>query len=704
MQGQTALIEQIRQGVLAEILCQIPAGIVVAEAPSGRIILYNPEAERIWRRTWQPGEEIWKYRQGCMFRADGQVYGPGELPLARALRDGEIVSGEEVWILRGDGTRAAITVSSAPLRDANGQIVAAIVAYIDISDRACAEEELRRAQERLQGLINSVDGIVWEVDVATFRFTFVSEQAVAILGYPLEDWYEPNFWAGILHPEDRNWAVEFCMDRTRRCESHDFEYRVLTRDGRIVWLRDIVSVIMADGHAVSLRGIMVDITSRKQAEQDRERLLRSEQTARTAAELEHQRSRFLADVSRQLAGSLDYEKTLAMISQLAVPFLADWAASVVLEPDGRLRSVLIATEPVKAELARELEQCFAPNLEAPVGIPLVLRTGESVLYEYVTEAMLQSDEERWPIVGIRDPHQLGLIHQLGMTSYIAVPLRMRGRLFGAMVFVSARKERRYGASDLSMAEDMAQRVSLALDNALLYNDAQAAIRLRDEFLSIAAHELYTPLSSLQLVVQQLTGGTTTVSPETRIRLFQILKRQTNRLTRLISTLLDASRIHTGGIVFRREVVDLAALVRDLTEQFAEELAQAHCPLSLELPHRPVLGHWDHLRLEQVVANLLSNAIKFGAGKSIAIRVDEEAGRARLEVEDHGIGIAPSQLSHIFGQFERAVPVREYGGLGLGLYIARSIVEGFGGTIRVVSTVGQGSTFTVELPCPSVGSG
>jgi signal transduction histidine kinase len=146
-------------------------------------------------------------------------------------------------------------------------------------------------------------------------------------------------------------------------------------------------------------------------------------------------------------------------------------------------------------------------------------------------------------------------------------------------------------------------------------------------------------------------------------------------------------------------VDLTAVTREVLDQFAAELARAGCATELEAPH-PVLGRWDPLRIEQVVANLLSNACKYGAGKPIRISVEVNGDRARLSVRDHGIGIAPADRERIFERFERAASARHYGGLGLGLYITRQVVEAHGGTIRVVSHTGAGSTFAVELPLES----
>ena len=180
------------------------------------------------------------------------------------------------------------------------------------------------------------------------------------------------------------------------------------------------------------------------------------------------------------------------------------------------------------------------------------------------------------------------------------------------------------------------------------------------------------------------------------RRIALIDRQTARIARLVEMLLDVSRIHAGRLDIEIEQVDLSALVPEVAARFTAELTRANCTLGL-LIAPSVVGAWDRLRLDQVITNLLSNAIKFGPGKPIEVGLESVGACARLWVRDHGIGIAPERQRHIFGRFERAVPSRSYGGLGLGLYISRTIVEALGGTIKVESEPGEGSTFTVELP-------
>jgi signal transduction histidine kinase len=259
-------------------------------------------------------------------------------------------------------------------------------------------------------------------------------------------------------------------------------------------------------------------------------------------------------------------------------------------------------------------------------------------------------------------------------------------------------DRFYSNEDLALAQELADRGALAVQNARLYEQSQRAIRTRDDFLSIASHELRTPLTSLKLVVQGLRHRQVPPSLEKLERAVSLADRQITKLGRLVDELLDVSRIQSDQLRIELEQVDLVALVREVATSFAADLAQARCQLELR-GSTPVVGFWDRDKLEHVVANLLSNAAKFGAGQPIEITVEDHAGTARLVVTDYGIGIETTCLQSIFEKFERAVSARSYGGLGLGLYITRIIAEALGGTVTAQSPgLGKGATFTVELPC------
>ncbi|MFY0568632.1 ATP-binding protein [Archangium lansingense] len=249
---------------------------------------------------------------------------------------------------------------------------------------------------------------------------------------------------------------------------------------------------------------------------------------------------------------------------------------------------------------------------------------------------------------------------------------------------------------ISVLQDITEHKRAEEERSRLYHAAQEAIRARDVFLAVASHELKTPLTSLQLSLQQGLRGLRHQEHDKALTQLGLAEQQSRRLGALINELLDVSRLVTRGPELSLERVDLEALVRRVVAQDEARAARSGSRLVLET-RGPAVGLWDALRLEQVLLNLLSNAIKFGEGKPIEVKVDADAEQARLTVKDEGIGISPEALSRIFERFERAVPERHYGGLGLGLWLARQIVQAHGGTLFVESTVGKGSTFHVQLP-------
>jgi PAS domain S-box-containing protein len=258
-----------------------------------------------------------------------------------------------------------------------------------------------------------------------------------------------------------------------------------------------------------------------------------------------------------------------------------------------------------------------------------------------------------------------------------------------------------GGRIISIARDITDRQRAQLERELLYREAVDAVRARDEFLSVASHELKTPISALHLQIETLLRALrkepeTPLPPDKAKEKLALIERQIDRLARLIGELMDVSRITAGRLRLELEETDLVAVVRDVISRHAEEATRASAPIEVDVGDS-VIGRWDHLRLEQVVTNLLTNAIKFGAGNPIEIGVEETAERAILTVADRGEGIAPGDVDRIFQRYEQATTSRAHAGLGLGLYIVRQIVEAHGGSIRVESQRGAGSTFTVELP-------
>jgi signal transduction histidine kinase len=400
---------------------------------------------------------------------------------------------------------------------------------------------------------------------------------------------------------------------------------------------------------------------------------------------------FIAEAASILTSSLDYRTTLSNVARLLVPGFADWCSVELLE-DGVPTQVAVAhADPEKVALARELRERYPPQADDPGGIYDTLRTSEARLYREIPDAVL--------VAATRHPEHLRILRELGLRSAIAVPLVARGRTLGSLILVSTREGRRYGASDLATAQELARHSAAAVDNARLFREVQQAVSIRDVFLSVAGHELRTPLTALKLQLQLVERLAKADGPVDLLRVAAAgtsAVRQADRLERLINELLDVSRIVAGKVRLDFQEVDLAALAREVADRFGEELARAGCTLRFEAGEN-VVGRWDPARLDQVLTNLLGNAIKYGKGSALEVTVERLGGEARLSVRDHGIGIAPEHQARIFGRFERAVSERHYGGLGLGLWIAREVVDSLGGSIRCESGLGQGSTFTVVLP-------
>ncbi len=625
------------------------------------------------------------------------VLGAGEEPSAmliahqRALR-GESARYDTEWSHR------TLEVRVEPSFDEEGRCTGTIGLAVDVTLQRREEEELRTNAERLRTLLETTPDAIYlkdekgrwlEVNDAgrqLFRLSREQYQGLTDLELSkLDDFFREAFIA-CYDSDQQTWATGGPTRQEELVPQPDGTARILEVTK--------VPLFHPNGQRKGLVVLGRDLTHRRMAERERDRLLHQEKEARAAAEEARRRSEFLSSASRVLADSLDYDATLATVARLGLPFLGEWCGVDLTGED--LRAVRLATahtDSLKEPGTTRLQECV-PDLEAPGGIAEVIRTRRPLVLEL-------SGEEGVLALCPHGGTHLDTVRELGLRSGLSVPLVARGRTMGALTFASVHPDR-YRDEDVKLAEDLAWRAALAVDNARLYRESQEAILARDEFLSIASHELRTPITALRLGVQRLfrlaRGGAEPPWKAVAASL-EAVERQGRRLTLLIDGLLDVSRLQSHRIQLDLEVVDLAEVARDVVAQLGGVLARTHTPLTLRA-ETPVVGQWDRLRLEQVVTNLLDNAIKYGAEALIEVTVASQDGAALLTLKDRGIGIPPERLPFIFGRFERAVSSRHYGGLGLGLYIVRQIVELHGGSIHVESTPGQGSTFTVRLPLSS----
>jgi PAS domain S-box-containing protein len=421
---------------------------------------------------------------------------------------------------------------------------------------------------------------------------------------------------------------------------------------------------------------------------ERARLYDVESRARRQAEVAGHRSSFLAKASAILSSSLDYQATLTNLARLAVPRIADWCLVELADGEAGSELVVADGDPSQVERLREHRRRVPPDPAAQVGVARVIASGRSELHRDISEPLLSSFAP--------DGEYKAFLRRLGFRSAIVVPMTARGRTLGAIALIAASSERRFEQADLEMAEELGLRAAMAIDNARLYEEAREADRRKDEFLAMLGHELRNPLAPILtgIKLMQLRG----VGGE---RERQIIERQVNYLVRLVDDLLDVSRITRGRVELRREPVELASVVAKAIEMASPLYEQRSHLLSVEVPRTGLLVDVDQVRLAQVMANLLTNAAKYTDPRgAVVVRGRRERGQVVVSVIDNGIGIHSDVLPGIFDMFvqgERALD-RSQGGLGIGLTLARNLVEAHGGSIEAHSAGrGHGSEFIVRLP-------
>ena len=397
----------------------------------------------------------------------------------------------------------------------------------------------------------------------------------------------------------------------------------------------------------------------------------------------------LADASRAFAGGLEYKATLDTVARRLGDLIGDSALIRMVSDDGEWLVPVAVYHPDadRAALRRRVLE-GSPQRVGEGLTARVLATGEPLRVADLTREFVRKEmkPEYWPFLD-------------GACSLLIAPLTHRRQVLGHITMLRDAGRPAYTQEDEALLEDLARRAAQAIENARLYGQAQAAVVARDEFLSIASHELRTPLTALRLALENMrrvSAREAAAGPSPQIeRVLSAAERAGQRLENLVEALLDVSRIHMGRLELDVAPVDLGEVVGEALSELEDELAQSGSTATAE--GEATVGQWDRLRLGQVVTNLLSNAVKYGAAKPIEVRWGLRGGRAWLTVRDHGIGIDEGDQRHIFERFERAVSSQNYGGLGLGLYIVKRILEAHGGSVTVASTPGEGAAFTVDLP-------
>jgi PAS domain S-box-containing protein len=701
----------------------------------GVVVSWNPGVARLI--GYEEGEFIGR-PVSMIFTPEDVEQGAHQKEMRTAAAAGR--AEDERWHVRKDGTRFWASGLIMPLRGESGGVRGYVKVMRDVTERRLAQEQLReverRAVENYAQLLDKVASIAQTLGTARdlmtifralrdFALTSVPCNGIFISLYeseregrsPVYAWSEgeevdlselppmpmsnsPHSRAvatgEIILTDDFQAAMagqpvlHVGLERDPRLPRSSLAAPMIVM-GRTVGGFEVQSLEPAaytQEHATAMR-MAANLAA---IAIENVQLFRREKEARSLAEDAELRSAFLAEASTLLTTSLDYHTTLKNLTHLVVPRLADWCAIDMPDENGGLKRVAIAhTDSSKEELARQMSSRYPYDMDGGHPIVKALRTGQATLTEEVTEEMLTA---AYPIAERR-----AYVRELGLKSFMIVPLIVRGRTLGVITFVIAETERRYAKTDLAFAEDLARRAAMAVDNSRLYGEVEQANRLKDEFLATLSHELRTPLTAILGWSRLLRAGSLDESGGGRA--LEAIERNALSQKQLIDDILDVSRIITGKLQLRRQSVSLVSVIEGAVDSIRPAAEAKNIEVRLHLTPRAGLVSGDPDRLQQVVWNLLSNGVKFTPEHGrVEVRLERSGSSVQIRVSDTGRGIPKEFLPYVFDRFRQAdqTATRSHGGLGLGLSVVRHLVELHGGTVKAESGgEGQGATLTVNLP-------
>ncbi|HWA74424.1 MAG TPA: PAS domain S-box protein [Polyangiaceae bacterium] len=561
-------------------------------------------------------------------------------------------------------------------RDERMLVAVAAQAAVAI-DNARLHAATMTAEQQYRALAESSPQLVWTT-TPDGRVEYCNPQFLAYVGLSLEQLRRGPVWELLVHPEDMQRAIDAWTKALSTGEPYDVEYRFRrASDGSYRWfLARGACVRDGEGRIARWVGSCTDIDDRKRTEETH---------------------RFVAEAGALLASSLDYRQTLPALARLAVPHMADWCSIELLNSNGDLeRIAVVHADPHRLDLIREIEHQY-PADENDAARRIV-RTGASEHVRELTDDML--------IASSRGPHHLELIRELGLRSWMAVPIIVDRRTIGVISFASSESGRLFEQRDLDIAEELGRRVGTAIDNARLFEmtqrerlRAEEASRAKDELLGVTSHELRTPLSAILGWIRMLRSGH--LSEEKRARALETIERNAKIQVQLVEDLLDFNRVITGRLRLSLAPLEPTQVVEAAIDVVRPAADAKNVRLQVLLDPDAGTLNGDAERLQQVVWNLLSNAVKFTPkGGRVYVRMQREDSHVEIVVADTGSGIAPAFLPHVFQPFRQqdGTSTRTHGGLGLGLAIVKHLVELHGGNIEARSEgQGKGSTFVVKLP-------
>jgi PAS domain S-box-containing protein len=654
--------------------------------PAGLVATWNAAAERI--KGYRAAEVLGRPSSIFYPPADAAAGKPARL-LEIARREGRVE--DEGWRVRKNGERFWADVVITRVVDESGRLVGYAKVTRDLTERRGVEERLRRSEERLRLMIDSIkDYAIVTLDLEG-RVTSWNGGAERLEGYQSSEILGQPYARFFVPEEIEAGAPERHLALAREQGRYETEGWRLRKDGTRFWADVVVSAIRDGDQLVGFAKIIRDMTERRRVRD--ELAARAEQQAAMAElGLYALQSR---DLQAVMSRATEVVKAALDVEMVSLLELAPDRKTLLLRAGEGWRPGLVSAEPPVTVTA-------GPDAEA----------GFTLASPWPVVVEDQGRETRFQETPFLREH--GVAASLSVVVRSAQPGSQPYGVLGA----HARAARTFRSDEVHFLQAAANLVATAIARSRTEEQlrqaqreadqerdrklrAEAALRERDDFISVAAHELRTPLTALQLKLQSVdhslkrppAGDADLTRMTSRV---EGALRQTERLGQLVERLLDVSRVVGGRLDLDRQPCDLVAVVADVVTELTEHAQASGSPLVMT-SSGPVPGRWDRDRILQVVRNVVANAVKYGAGHPVTITVERAGALARLTVADQGIGIAAEDLPRLFGRFERAAPVRHFGGLGLGLYISRHIVEGHGGAISVESQPGRGATFRVELP-------
>jgi len=608
--------------------------------------------------------------------------------LISSVRDGELPGYNiEKRYIRKDGSLVWVHLTVSVVRSERGEPLYLVGFIQDVTERRNAETSARKSLSLLQATLESTADGLLVVDLEG-KIVSYNQRVAEMWGIPPELFASGDDERAIgvalqklSHPEEFLAKV-----RELYAEPEIASYDVLElKDGRVFERYSQPQRI--DGKSVGRVWSFRDVTARRRAEEQTHALV-LEQAARAEAENSEKRAALLAEASRVLSASFDYQTTLAALVRLAVPAMADYCALDIIEGENFNRIGEAHVDKTKTSLVNEFSRFPRAVFTAHHPIMRVVATGRPVLEAEVTPELINAS--------FTHEAQRQTVRALAPRSFICVPLTTSNKLLGVLTLATSSSGRRYDMADVALAADLARRAALVVEHARLFHEAQEATRARDEILAVVAHDLRNPLNTVMMAAGLMMESSSPDRPQER-RQVEIVRRAADRMNRMIQDLLDVKRMESGQLWLDPRPEPVAGLIADTIEMLrplaAGSSIRVEAHVAPDLP--PVTA--DATRINQVLSNLVGNAVKFTPREGlITISAERAESEVRFSVIDTGPGIPAEQLPHIFGRFWQA-KASDRRGIGLGLAIAKGIVEAHKGRIWVESSVGLGSTFYFTLP-------